>query len=419
MASVAKVRSRKDGAAIPLDDLDRKLLNLMQGRFPLAERPFAHVAQLAEVDEDEVLRRTERLVDGANHPPGHADLRHARARLQVDAGRREGRRREPLARRQDHQLAPGRLAQLPAQPRLQHLVHDRDRAGLEARPRRHARRARRADRRRVRAPAADAAAVQDPHGPGDGEGHRRARRRRRRRGPEGARRDRAVRPRLRGHPHAAGRHADRLRAVRAGRGRDRHHGAGAARAPRVDAGAQGAAPRRGDPLPPPRRLLGERHGRLEHPRGAGDGAGAGDGGLPRHLALLPAPDLRRLALLGLHDGPRPLEGGVRRDPRLDRRAHRHRGPRARSTPRPSSRRSASSTSPTSTRRWEAAVRRDGRSAAAYERARGAAAGRRELAGAGDALDRPRPDLRRARRRRGARRRRRQPLRRLGAARGGR
>jgi DNA-binding Lrp family transcriptional regulator len=64
MASVAKVRSRKDGSAIPLDDLDRKLLNLLQGRFPLAERPFAHVAQLAEVEEDEVLRRTRRLVDG-------------------------------------------------------------------------------------------------------------------------------------------------------------------------------------------------------------------------------------------------------------------------------------------------------------------------------------------------------------------
>ncbi|HEY6780717.1 MAG TPA: AsnC family transcriptional regulator [Thermoleophilaceae bacterium] len=64
MASVAKVRSRKDGSAIPLDDLDRKLLNLLQGRFGLAERPFAHVAQLAEVDEDEVLRRTQRMLDG-------------------------------------------------------------------------------------------------------------------------------------------------------------------------------------------------------------------------------------------------------------------------------------------------------------------------------------------------------------------
>jgi DNA-binding Lrp family transcriptional regulator len=62
VASVAKVRSRRDGAAVPLDELDKKLLNLLQGRFPLAQRPFAHVAELAESSEDEVLRRTERLV---------------------------------------------------------------------------------------------------------------------------------------------------------------------------------------------------------------------------------------------------------------------------------------------------------------------------------------------------------------------
>ena len=65
MAPVAKpkVRERKGGAAIPLDDLDRKLLNLMQGSFPLAERPYAEVARLAELTEDEVLRRTRRLLD--------------------------------------------------------------------------------------------------------------------------------------------------------------------------------------------------------------------------------------------------------------------------------------------------------------------------------------------------------------------
>lgn len=59
-----KTRSRKDGAAIPLDELDKKLLNLMQGSFPLAERPYEHVAGLAGVPEDEVLKRVQRLLDG-------------------------------------------------------------------------------------------------------------------------------------------------------------------------------------------------------------------------------------------------------------------------------------------------------------------------------------------------------------------
>jgi DNA-binding Lrp family transcriptional regulator len=58
-----KVRSRPGGAAIALDDLDRRLLNLLQGSFPLEPRPFARVAEAADVDEDEVLRRTQRLLD--------------------------------------------------------------------------------------------------------------------------------------------------------------------------------------------------------------------------------------------------------------------------------------------------------------------------------------------------------------------
>jgi siroheme decarboxylase len=61
--AIAKVRSRKGGAAVPLDELDKKLLNLLQGSFPLSPRPFRKVAELAEVDEDEVLRRTQRLID--------------------------------------------------------------------------------------------------------------------------------------------------------------------------------------------------------------------------------------------------------------------------------------------------------------------------------------------------------------------
>jgi len=58
-----KVRSRRDGAAVPLDELDKRLLNLMQGKFPLEPRPYARVAELADVSEDEVLRRVRRLVD--------------------------------------------------------------------------------------------------------------------------------------------------------------------------------------------------------------------------------------------------------------------------------------------------------------------------------------------------------------------
>ncbi|HET8754956.1 MAG TPA: AsnC family transcriptional regulator [Solirubrobacteraceae bacterium] len=58
-----KVRSRRDGAAIPLDEADRKLLNLMQGSFELCERPFAHVAGLAGLTEDDVMARVQRLLD--------------------------------------------------------------------------------------------------------------------------------------------------------------------------------------------------------------------------------------------------------------------------------------------------------------------------------------------------------------------
>jgi siroheme decarboxylase len=64
MASVTgKVRSRKDGSAVPLDDTDRKVLNLMQGKFPLQPRPYAAVAEAAGIPEEEVLARVQRLLD--------------------------------------------------------------------------------------------------------------------------------------------------------------------------------------------------------------------------------------------------------------------------------------------------------------------------------------------------------------------
>jgi DNA-binding Lrp family transcriptional regulator len=61
--SPGKVRSRKEGAARPLEDVERKLLNLLQGSFPLEPRPFARVAELAGLSEDEVIARTQALLD--------------------------------------------------------------------------------------------------------------------------------------------------------------------------------------------------------------------------------------------------------------------------------------------------------------------------------------------------------------------
>jgi DNA-binding Lrp family transcriptional regulator len=58
-----KLRSRRDGAAVPLDQVDKRLLNLMQGQFPIATRPYQHVAALAGIDEPEAIRRVERLLD--------------------------------------------------------------------------------------------------------------------------------------------------------------------------------------------------------------------------------------------------------------------------------------------------------------------------------------------------------------------
>jgi DNA-binding Lrp family transcriptional regulator len=64
MASVTpKLRSRKHGAAIPLDDFDKRLLNTMQGSFPIEPRPYAAVARALEVPEERVLSRVQELVD--------------------------------------------------------------------------------------------------------------------------------------------------------------------------------------------------------------------------------------------------------------------------------------------------------------------------------------------------------------------
>jgi DNA-binding Lrp family transcriptional regulator len=58
-----KLRSRKHGAAIPLDERDKRLLNLMQGSFPIAPRPFQHVASKAEMTEEQVMARVRELIE--------------------------------------------------------------------------------------------------------------------------------------------------------------------------------------------------------------------------------------------------------------------------------------------------------------------------------------------------------------------
>src|SRR6201996_2054135 len=58
-----KLRSRKEGAAIALTDMDKRLLNLMQGQFPIAPRPYQHVAAEAGITEEEAMAAVSRLLE--------------------------------------------------------------------------------------------------------------------------------------------------------------------------------------------------------------------------------------------------------------------------------------------------------------------------------------------------------------------
>jgi DNA-binding Lrp family transcriptional regulator len=62
-AAKPKLRSRAGGAAVPLDETDKHLMNLLQSSYPLDPRPFDLVAAGAELDPDEVKTRTQRLLD--------------------------------------------------------------------------------------------------------------------------------------------------------------------------------------------------------------------------------------------------------------------------------------------------------------------------------------------------------------------
>ncbi len=58
-----KLRARQGGAAVPLDETDKRLANLLQSSFPLEAQPFVLIAEEAELPADEVTARTQRLLD--------------------------------------------------------------------------------------------------------------------------------------------------------------------------------------------------------------------------------------------------------------------------------------------------------------------------------------------------------------------
>jgi siroheme decarboxylase len=58
-----KLRSREGGAAVPLDETDKRLMNLLQSSFPLEPLPFDLIASKAALEPDEIKARTQRLLD--------------------------------------------------------------------------------------------------------------------------------------------------------------------------------------------------------------------------------------------------------------------------------------------------------------------------------------------------------------------
>ncbi len=326
-AASAKVRARKDGAAVPLDELDRKLLNLMQGSFPIAPRPYLHVAERCGLSEQQTMDRVAHLLQkriirqvtpifdtralgyssmlvaakvDPEHPhraagvinehPGvsHNYLRNHDFNLWFTIATEPDSRLgldgtlEVLAR----EAGAESVRQLPTL-KLFKIRMDLEMEG---------------DTEALAASAQANAPVELERQPYD-------------------ERDIAVIRALQGdmpvvpEPYAPA-------AAQLGMSSER-----LSRAPRGYARAWPAASRRGDPLPPARGILGKRDGRVERARRADPRCRLRDGRRARDLPLLPAPDIQGLALLGLHDGARALQGGVRRGARRDRRENGHRGAR--------------------------------------------------------------------------------------------
>ena len=269
MASVTpKLRSRKLGAAIALDDFDKRLLNAMQGSFPIEPRPYASVAAALEVPEERVLARVGELVDeriirqitpifdtralgyGSMLVAAKVDPEHpwrAARIINSHPGVSHNYLRNhdfnmwfTLAVEEDSALGldgtldvlqeltgAESIRQLPTL-KLFKIRMDLELVGGTDE-------------------LAKSAVAEDPD---------RARQAALRRARHGR------------HPRHPGRPADRRRALRGGGRRAGHERRRAGRAPARDGRPRPAAPRRRDPLSPPRRLQRQRHGRLAGPRRA-------------------------------------------------------------------------------------------------------------------------------------------------------
>ena len=130
------------------------------------------------------------------------------------------------------------------------------------------------------------------------------------------------------------------------------------RAPGVAAGARRAAPRRRDPLPPPRRLLRQRHGRLEGARGPGSSRSGARMAAFRgisHCYQRPTYADWPYSVFTMAHGRSKEECDAILDAIAEDDGDRTSA--RRSTPRRSSRRSGCCTSPTTSRRWERGARR--------------------------------------------------------------
>ena len=297
-----------------------------------------------------------------------------------------------------------------------------------ARPRGHAGRAAGADRRRVDPPAADAQALQDPHGPGDVGRHRR----RWPRPPQAVEPvelepqpydelDMAVIRATQGdlpvvaEPYADGR--------RASSGMPRRRAARPPARAWSSAACCAASPRSSSTAAPASAPTAWASGRCPTTRSSRSARGWPPSAASRHCYQRPTYADWPYQLFTMAHGRSKEECDAILDA-IARRGRLHRGPRdallldrVQEDPPPLLHRRLQGAGSASTQASRLSL---GHERLAHRhplgravRARAAApARRRQLAGARDARDRPRPDLHRPRRRRRARRRRRQPLRRL-------